>query len=348
MSAHVGIIGCGNFAYTTIAYFLVKNAGRVLRATMDIDGARAQSLASRYHAHFATDDAAEIIENDAIDLIYIASNHASHADYAVRALQAGKHVHIEKPHVVTYEELVRLCLAMRDSPGKVGLGFNRPESPLGREVKRLFSQQPGSAMTNWFVVGHQIPSGHWYNHPAEGGRVLGNLCHWSDFTLQLSPPERRFPIEIHPVGADSEDMSVSYVLGDGSITTITFSAKGYSFEGVRERLGIQRGDLILSLTDFKELRADVGARKLRIRLRYRDHGHKSTILRSYLMSEQAAAHVNPDVGRTLGAPVPYIWETGHLALSTKLAVDENRFVRVNGFEDGVLAGEATALGRQTA
>src|SRR5205085_7692351 len=68
--AHVGIIGCGNFAYTTIAYFLVKNAGPVIRGTMDIDGARAQSLASRYHAHFATDDPAEIIENDAIDLIY--------------------------------------------------------------------------------------------------------------------------------------------------------------------------------------------------------------------------------------------------------------------------------------
>src|SRR5437879_10567181 len=42
--AHIGIIGCGNFAYSTIAYYLKKNYGRVLRGLMDIDVNRAASL----------------------------------------------------------------------------------------------------------------------------------------------------------------------------------------------------------------------------------------------------------------------------------------------------------------
>src|SRR5215216_2853311 len=46
--AHVGIIGCGNFAFTTIAYYLERNAGAVVRGTMDVRVERAESLARRY------------------------------------------------------------------------------------------------------------------------------------------------------------------------------------------------------------------------------------------------------------------------------------------------------------
>ncbi len=52
-------------------------------------------------------------------MIYIASNHASHAEYAIQALNTGKNVHIEKPHVVTEDQLERLCLAMSERKGKV-------------------------------------------------------------------------------------------------------------------------------------------------------------------------------------------------------------------------------------
>ena len=103
--AHVGIIGCGNFAFSHIAFFLDRNRRGAIRGTMDLEQARAASLARRYRAHYATDDAERLIEDPAIDLIYIASNHASHADYACRALERGKAVHIEKPHVVSDEQL---------------------------------------------------------------------------------------------------------------------------------------------------------------------------------------------------------------------------------------------------
>jgi len=43
------------------------------------------------------DGRGKVIQDPAIDLVYVASNHASHADYAIAALEAGKSVHIEKP-----------------------------------------------------------------------------------------------------------------------------------------------------------------------------------------------------------------------------------------------------------
>jgi predicted dehydrogenase len=324
--AHVGLIGCGNFAFSHIAYFLDRNVGPVLRGAMDIEGARADSIARRFRMHYATESAERIIEDPDIDLVYVASNHASHADYAIAALNAGKSVHIEKPHVVDDDQLVRLCRAMEANPGRVRLGFNRPESRLGMEVRRLLAGQPGPLMLNWFVAGHEIPRDHWYYRPDEGGRILGNLCHWTDFSLQMIDGQRRFPVEIRPARADEpdSDIAVSYIFGDGSIAAITFSAKGHAFEGVRERLAIHRGELLLALDDFRDLRADIREKRHRVRLPFRDHGHEAAIMRSYGMSPRAET-------RLQGLDVAYVWETAQLFLRTREALEQDRPVVVHAF-----------------
>ena len=133
--SHVGIIGCGNFAFSNIAYYLNKKYGRVIRGAMDIDIHRAASLFESYNLSYYTHDAERIIQDPQIQLVYIASNHSSHAEYAIAALEHGKSVHIEKPHVVSDDQLVRLCEMMQRVGGKVALGFNRPGSPIGRKIK---------------------------------------------------------------------------------------------------------------------------------------------------------------------------------------------------------------------
>ena len=139
----MGFIGCGGFAYSTLAHFLVREQGYVIKRTMDLSIDRAASLAHRYRASSYSTEANDIFEDDNIDLVFIASNHASHADYAIRALAADKHVHLEKPHVVSEEQLYALCEAARRSRGKISLGFNRPVSPLGRRAVRLMREGSG-------------------------------------------------------------------------------------------------------------------------------------------------------------------------------------------------------------
>ena len=114
-AGHVGLIGCGSFAYSTIGYYLKRNFGRVLRCAMDVDQGRACSLGAAYGAGYCTTSSKDVIDDPEIDLVYIASNHASHAEYAIEALGRGKTVHIEKPHVVSIDQLTRLCSAMTRS-----------------------------------------------------------------------------------------------------------------------------------------------------------------------------------------------------------------------------------------
>ena len=321
--AHVGIIGCGNFAFTTIAHYLSRNAGAVIRGAMDVVADRADSLSRRYGAHYATTDADRLIDDPAIDLLYIASNHASHADYAVRALRAGKSVHIEKPHVVDLRQLAALHDAMTASEGRVRLGFNRPMSPLSREVARLCATQRGPVTANWFVVGYRLPEDHWYNDPREGGRVLGNLCHWTDFLYRIVPEHERYPIEIRPIRNDL-DLAVGLVFGGHSSGTVTFAASGDAFEGVRETLGLQRGDLVARLTDFERLSIDIGPQRRRRRLRTRDHGHEESVMRSYRMSGRSSNEP--------GDSARYVWETGELFLGVREALDHDRVVRLVAYD----------------
>jgi len=325
---HVGIIGCGNFAYSNIAYYLSKSHGAVIRGVMDTNIHRAASLYEKFRAEYYTTDAQKIIGDPQIDLVYIASNHASHAEYAVELLNQHKHVHIEKPHVVNEDQLWRLCEAMKQSRGRVGLGFNRPGSVIGRKVKQALDMQSGAAMHNWFIAGHEIAADHWYFKEEEGGRVLGNLCHWTDFIFQMVPPEVRYPIVIHPTRARQADCDIcmSYVFGDGTIAAITFSAKGHTFEGVRERYAAHRGDTLISLDDFSRLVIEVVDEKYVYATLFRDHGHGENILNSYHMTEAG--------GRTFeGCRPGYVWETGLLFLKTREALQRNGPITIErGFE----------------
>ena len=313
---HVGILGCGNFAFSNIAYYLRSNYGSIIRGCMDVDINHAASLFEEYNLDYFTDDASEIINDPKITVIYIASNHASHAEYAIQALEAGKNVHIEKPHAVTHEQLERLCATASRSKGRIlSIGYNRPGSKIGVAIRSALEAESGESMLNWFVAGHAIEPDHWYFKKEEGGRVLGNLCHWTDFTYQMISSENKYPIKITPTRSKRSDcdIAVTYLFGDGSIAAITFSAKGHTFEGVKERFAAHRGNTLLTMDDFRSLTIEKVDRKTVISPWFRDHGHELSITKSYERSK-----VN------VGLPLDYIYETGELFLRTKDALEESR------------------------
>ncbi len=310
----VGIIGAGNFAYTHIAYFLCGKAPNTIRGVMDIKPAYARSLATKYKSAYATVDVEEIINDPNIDLVYIASNHATHTPYAIMALEAGKDVHIEKPHAVTLAQLEELKQALEKFPErKVFLGFNRPRSSHFKKLKQAMAKESGASMINWFVAGHEISDDHWYFSEAEGGRILGNLCHWSDLTLELVGYENAFPCRIVPCSAKGakSDFVTSIEFADGSTAAITFSAKGHTFEGVREVLHLHKGSLLAEIKDFKSLLLTRGISSKKHFSWIRDHGHEKNILNSYNNSRQGA--------EGSGCSLPYVVATAELFLGIREA-----------------------------
>lgn len=325
----VAIIGCGNYAFSNIAYYLGKRNSHFLRATYDIQRSRSLSLCKVFGGAYATGEWRDIVADPKVRIVYIASNHATHADYAIACLDAGKHVYIEKPHVVSQDQLDALVAAMSRNPeGKVFLGFNRPKSRLFRELKSFLEKETGPLMINWFVAGHHIPDGHWYLDEKEGGRVLGNLCHWTDLTLHLVSMQKAFPctiISATPQSAES-DFIVSIIFADRSCASITFSAKGHTFEGVRETLNVHKGNVLANLTDFGSLAVDVVERKRKVTSLFRDHGHGTNIVDSLLKVETGGPGEDP----------VYIAATASLFLAVREAIDSGEKIELSLNDRGVV------------
>jgi predicted dehydrogenase len=307
----VALIGCGRFSYSNLAYYLKKRAPYFLRAAYDILPERAHSLCSAYDGAYAAGDFEQILADPSIRLLYIASN------------DAGKHVHIEKPHVINDDQLARLNNAQQRNPNSMlFLGFNRPRSWLFRHVMTALEAQKGPLMVNWFIAGHKIPDDHWYFDESEGGRILGNLCHWTDLTLEMVGPHNAFPCQVTAVSAPEarSDFAISILFADGSVAAITFSAKGHTFEGVREVLNAHRGDVLLALNDFHNLRIEIGPTRRTYRTFFRDHGHRANIENSYL------AVRDNEYSRAIS--LNYSNFTAQLFLAVKKAVDSGKSVTI--------------------
>ncbi len=103
----VGIIGYGYWGTNLVRNFSEANGSRVI-AVCDLITSRFPSLQARYPTIKTTSDYRDLLKNSEIDLVVIATPVSSHYEIALQALQAGKHVLVEKPMTATVAEGERL------------------------------------------------------------------------------------------------------------------------------------------------------------------------------------------------------------------------------------------------
>jgi predicted dehydrogenase len=92
----VAIVGAGYWGPNLLRNFMRHDAADV-RWMCDLDEHRARSVVGRYTRIEVTGDYSRVLEDPAVDAVVIATPAASHAPLALAALEAGKHVMVEKP-----------------------------------------------------------------------------------------------------------------------------------------------------------------------------------------------------------------------------------------------------------
>ena len=278
----VSIIGCGNFAFSTISFFLSEKNKNFLVSCFDTDKNKSKSL-SKYFGGKFVQNIEEILEDRDIKLVYISSNHSTHCEYAIACIKNNKNVHIEKPHVINFNQLKNLNQIMRQNPKvKVFLGFNRPFSKFTNILKKNLNKEKGYNISNFFILGHKLDKSHWYYKSGEGSRAISNLCHWSDLLIYLTPYKEIFPISIIPCSPkDSSNFSISIIFNNKSFSNLIFTSNANSFEGVRESINIQRGDLYAKIIDYKFINIVKDQKVIYSEDLKKDQGHQMSIVNSY-------------------------------------------------------------------
>ncbi len=227
----VSFIGAGNYATAKLLPRLAKNQSVTFEGICTGTGLSAQDVGKRIGFHFAVADPEDILKSDT-DVIFICTRHDSHADLVVRALEAGKHVFVEKPLCLTSEELERCREALSRNSGHLLVGFNRRFAPLTDKVMQFLGEDSAPSAVQIRVNAGSIDRGHWLNDPEiGGGRIIGEACHFVDLAVRLC---RSTPVEVFARSvADSVDspllaqnVTITLTMANGSVATIGYFASG--------------------------------------------------------------------------------------------------------------------------
>ncbi|MFN3682009.1 MAG: Gfo/Idh/MocA family protein [Nitrospira sp.] len=283
----IGLIGCGQFAFATIGYYLREARDRRLGACFDIKPEASRSLASALRVPKICASADELLTMPGLRLVYIASNHSSHAPYAAKALLRGLDVYVEKPIAVEMTQLVEMLGAKRASGRAVYAGYNRPFSAAIRDLRAVLPiRQESGFSIHCFVAGHQIGSEHWYRLPSEGTRVCGNLGHWLDLMVHILA-WRGLPDQVQIVlsSADPKEPDDNFVVtiatDRNDIFSVMLSSRSEPFEGIYESIHVQHGDVTCHIDDFRRMTIHNGPQIIKRRYWPKDVGHRAAILQPF-------------------------------------------------------------------
>jgi len=214
----VGLIGAGNFSKNTLLP-IMKDTGlyrfAALATTGGVGAAQAKNV---FPFDYVTNDYTKLLEDDGIDLIIISTQHNSHANFVVKALEVGKSVYCEKPLCITIEELDRIEAAYGASKGELFCGMNRRHAPLVQQIRKNLSTDKIPAVYDYIGNAGYIPEDHWtQDETAGGGRIIGEACHFVDVIQYLDGSEL---LSLNVTFAQNE----AYPKNDNCLITLRFKS----------------------------------------------------------------------------------------------------------------------------
>ncbi len=132
-----GIIGCGDVTEVKSgpAFSMIENSSLV--AVMRRNADKALDYALRHGVPKWYEDAEELIYDPAVSAIYVATPPDSHAEYAIRAMKAGKPVYVEKPMALNYRECEEMISVSRQCSVPLFVAYYRRSLPGFLKVKEL-------------------------------------------------------------------------------------------------------------------------------------------------------------------------------------------------------------------
>ena len=227
----VGFIGAGAYAKS---YLLpaVQSAGAELCSVAAAHPASAKATAQKFDFARCTTDPGEVIGDAGVNAVFIATRHDSHAALAIAAIEAGKAVFVEKPLCLREEELKRIEQVYRANPVPFFVGHNRRFAPATAELRNFFGKVAGHRgaplSVRYTVNAGPLAAGHWLADPAQGGRILGEVCHFVDWCCALAgAPAEKVSAALQGAAPD-ENLHALLSFADGSSAVITYLTDAHS------------------------------------------------------------------------------------------------------------------------
>jgi len=252
----LGIVGAGNFTSATIMPNL-KKINADVKFIASSGGLSSTTMAKKYGVANSTTNYKEMLQDKEVDLIFITTQHNTHARIVVESIEAGKNVFVEKPLALNTDELDSIIESYQKNNVNISVGFNRRFAPLAKKMKKAL----GSSITPINIVATMnagfIPKDVWvHDMDIGGGRIIGEACHYIDLCSYLIG-SKVIAVCMNAMGVNpkenTDNASILLKYENGSNAVINYFAngsKGYS----KERVEVYSQERTLVMNNWRKLK----------------------------------------------------------------------------------------------
>jgi predicted dehydrogenase/threonine dehydrogenase-like Zn-dependent dehydrogenase len=262
------LVGAGAFGTGMLVPQMARRRDRFfLKAIVSRNASQGGNFARANQVEVVTSSIDDVLNDPDVDLVVIATRHHEHAAQVVRALRAGKHVFVEKPLALSWDELSDVAAVYRalEAPPLALVGFNRRFSPALTAVKAITAARRAPLVIEYRLNGGYIAPDHWVQTSQGGGRNLGEACHMYDvFRFLTGSAARSIVAEAIDPGRlpyrRDDNFSATITYDDGSLAHLLYTSLGPKEGLAKERLEIFCDGEAYVVDDYKALtRASDGA-----------------------------------------------------------------------------------------
>ena len=277
VTSNVGIafIGAGSYAQGQLLPNLPSDIRRV--GVMTNSGATSKRVAERFHFEMCTSNEDDILKNEAVNTLFIATRHDSHAKYVMDGLKAGKNVYVEKPLCLNVDELVEIQKLWEEKQRSVMIGFNRRFSPHAQHIKKKLGS--GKMSMIFRANAGSIPGDTWIQDmKVGGGRIIGEACHFIDFMAYIcgSKPVKVMASVLPDNQNLNDTMNIIVEFENGSTGVVAYYANG-SKAMPKEYFEVFSSGASATIDDFNETKIYTKGKPSKFKTSTQDKGQKAML-----------------------------------------------------------------------
>ncbi len=232
----LAIVGAGSFVREVHLPNLVEFKDQIeISVIVNKKGANSVELARHYGVAYASTSLDDVLDSNDVDAVMIGTRHDKHAKMALKCLKAGKHVFVEKPLAISWNQLNKIK-EFYDSNSEqcfplLMTGFNRRFSPYMERIRRHISNRTTPLVINYQINTKYLGQDHWQRSDEGGGRNLGEACHIYDLFTFLCDSGIDHVTASSISSADesfgrNENFSANVKFKDGSMGSLTYTSLG--------------------------------------------------------------------------------------------------------------------------
>ncbi len=254
----VGVIGVGSFIQGRhLPNFKKLNKYFSIHAIANRTGLTAENVANKYNAKYSTTDVMQLISDPEVDIVFIGTRHANHADLIIKAIKNNKHVFVEKPLAISIEQLTELTDVYNSIEKKpiLMVGFNRRYSEIIKKIKSKVDDRINPLYIRYRMNAGYQPTEHWVHD--DGGRIIGEACHILDLMSFLIGSKilsisvnSMIPNNDYYQKSDNKIITISYE--DGSVATIEYITTPHKSVS-KEFMEVHYDGISIFMDDYKKI-----------------------------------------------------------------------------------------------